>query len=47
MMVTRDQAWVLLQEFTETDSLRKHALAVEPGFPQTHNEAGGSIPRLL
>lgn len=29
MMVTRDQAWVLLKEFVETDSLRKHALAVE------------------
>ena len=28
-MVTRDQAWVLLKEFVETDSLRKHALAVE------------------
>ena len=29
MMVTREQAWVLLKEFVETDSLRKHALAVE------------------
>ena len=28
-MVTRDQAWVLLKEFVETESLRKHALAVE------------------
>jgi putative nucleotidyltransferase with HDIG domain len=28
-MVNRDQAWILLKEFVETDSLRKHALAVE------------------
>jgi putative nucleotidyltransferase with HDIG domain len=28
-MVTREQAWVLLKEFVVTDSLRKHALAVE------------------
>ena len=28
-MLTRDQAWDLLCEFTKTDGLRKHALAVE------------------
>jgi putative nucleotidyltransferase with HDIG domain len=27
--MTRDQAWNLLAEFTQSDSLRKHALAVE------------------
>ena len=26
---TRDQAWALLTEYTKTDALRKHALAVE------------------
>ena len=29
MKLTRDQAWELLCEWTETDSLRKHARAVE------------------
>jgi predicted hydrolase (HD superfamily) len=29
MTVTRDAAWTLLTEWTESDSLRKHALAVE------------------
>ena len=29
MMPTRDAAWVLLTEYTKSDSLRKHALAVE------------------
>ncbi len=28
-MVTRDSAWELLTEYTKSDSLRKHALAVE------------------
>ena len=28
-MKTRDDAWALLTEFTQSDSLRKHALAVE------------------
>src|SRR5262245_24533725 len=28
-MMTRDQAWKLLCEFTQSDGLRKHALAVE------------------
>lgn len=27
--MTREEAWALLTEFTKTDSLRKHALAVE------------------
>jgi len=27
--MTRDEAWVLLTEFTQSESLRKHALAVE------------------
>ncbi len=29
MVLTRDEAWALLCEWTETDSLRKHARAVE------------------
>lgn len=28
-MITREEAWNLLTEFTESESLRKHALAVE------------------
>ncbi len=28
-MITREQAWELLCEFTKTDGLRKHAMAVE------------------
>jgi len=28
-MITRDQAWEILCEFTKSDGLRKHALAVE------------------
>ena len=27
--MTRDEAWILLTEFTQSESLRKHALAVE------------------
>jgi predicted hydrolase (HD superfamily) len=27
--MTRDEAWMLLTEFTQSESLRKHALAVE------------------
>lgn len=40
-MVKRDQAWILLKEFVETDSLRKHALAVEAslmGYAKMLNE---------
>ena len=43
MMVTRDQAWVLLQEFTETDSLRKHALAVEAALRGYANRLGENV----
>ena len=28
-MISRDQAWSVLTEFTKSDSLRKHARAVE------------------
>ena len=29
MVLSRDAAWALLTEWTQSDSLRKHALAVE------------------
>ncbi len=32
--MNRDQAWQLLTEFTQSDSLRKHALAVEAAMRQ-------------
>ncbi len=32
MIPTRDSAWQLLSEWTRSESLRKHALAVEVGF---------------
>ena len=31
MDLTRDNAWALLTEYTKSDSLLKHALAVEAG----------------
>ena len=41
MMPTRDAAWELLTEYTKSDSLRKHALAVEAavrGYARTFGE---------
>ena len=41
MMSTRDAAWELLTEYTKSDSLRKHALAVEAtvrGYARTFGE---------
>jgi len=41
MTPTRDEAWALLSEWTQSDSLRKHALAVEAavrGYARTFGE---------
>ncbi len=41
MTPTRDEAWALLTEWTQSDSLRKHALAVEAavrGYAHTFGE---------
>jgi len=37
---TRDQAWELLCEYTKTDSLRKHALAVEAAMRASARNLG-------
>ena len=42
MSVTRDQAWQKLCEWTETDSLRKHARAVEVVMQKAAERYGGS-----
>ncbi len=39
--MTRDQAWNLLTEFTQSDSLRKHALAVEAALRRYAGRFGG------
>jgi hypothetical protein len=45
----RDRAWDLLTEFTQSDSLRKHALAVEaamrPTRPATARPGDGAAAR--
>jgi predicted hydrolase (HD superfamily) len=41
MTPSRDEAWALLSEWTQSDSLRKHALAVEAavrGYARTYGE---------
>src|ERR671917_2391603 len=40
MQVKRDEAWRLFCEWTESDSLRKHVLAVEAGMVAYAREAG-------
>ena len=40
MALTREQAWELLVEWTETDSLRKHARAVEIVMRQAAHQYG-------
>ncbi len=42
MTVTRDAAWKLLTEWTESDSLRKHALAVDAAVRGYAREQGAS-----
>src|ERR687894_2289279 len=40
MQVNRDEAWDLFREWTESDSLRKHVLAVEAGMVAYARERG-------
>jgi predicted hydrolase (HD superfamily) len=52
MTVTRDAAWALLTEWTQSDSLRKHALAVEAAVrgyarQQAANEEEWGVVALL
>jgi hypothetical protein len=45
MSYTRDDAWALLTEYTQSDSLRKHALAVEAAMRfYAAMEGCGAIP---
>ncbi len=39
--MTRDEAWCLLTEYTQSESLRKHALAVEAALRQYAPRFGG------
>ena len=43
--MTRDQAWNLLTEFTQSDSLRKHALAVEAAMRNYAVHFGQDVDR--
>ena len=38
--MTRDEAWTLLCEYTESDSLRKHGLAVEAAMRHYAKQLG-------
>ena len=37
-ILSRDAAWALLTEWTKSESLRKHALAVEAGLRTTMSQ---------
>jgi predicted hydrolase (HD superfamily) len=43
-MIDRNQAWCLLTEFTQSESLRKHALAVEACMRACAGKFGASSP---
>jgi predicted hydrolase (HD superfamily) len=43
-MVNREAAWYLLTEFTQSESLRKHALAVEACMRACARKFGGGAP---
>jgi predicted hydrolase (HD superfamily) len=45
-IVTREAAWELLTEFTQSESLRKHALAVEACMRACSRKFGGGSPEL-
>jgi len=45
MVITREKAWELLTEFTKSDSLRKHALAVE-ALMRAYAKKYGEDPEL-
>jgi len=42
-MITRDDGWKLLTEFTQSESLRKHALAVEACMRACASKFGGDV----
>jgi predicted hydrolase (HD superfamily) len=42
--ITRDAAWQLLTEFTQSESLRKHALAVEACMRACAGKFGDGSP---
>lgn len=43
--MTRDEAWAILTEFTQSDSLRKHALAVEAAMRRYATHFGEDIDK--
>jgi putative nucleotidyltransferase with HDIG domain len=43
-MIDRDSAWCLLTEFTQSESLRKHALAVEACMRACARKYGNGLP---
>jgi len=43
-MIDRDEAWCLLTEFTQSESLRKHALAVEACMRACARKFGATSP---
>jgi predicted hydrolase (HD superfamily) len=43
-IITRDAAWELLTEFTQSESLRKHALAVEACMRACSRKFGNGSP---
>lgn len=45
-MLTRDEAWTLLCEWTKTDALRKHARAVEVVMRAAATRYGGGEPSV-
>ena len=46
-MIDRESAWCLLTEFTQSESLRKHALAVEACMRACARKYGGSGEKIM